>query len=324
VIKSLFIVILLSVFVSCQNNRPRVEEGNSIQNNRHIEFNADSAYLFVLEQCHFGYRTPESKASQQCAEYLVKKFKNYNAEITEQNFSATLWNGKSAKGKNIIASYNVENANRIMLSAHWDSRATADHDPNPANWNKPIAGANDGASGVAVLLELARLLASNESKIGVDIVLFDLEDQGTPENEKHSSENTWCLGSQYWAKNPHKAFYKPQYGILLDMVGCNNPLFTKEGTSMYYCSGVMNTIWNKAKQMGYGGVFSDEETGSILDDHYYINLMAKIPTIDIIQYDRTTESHFFPHWHTVNDTPENVNKETMQIVGNVLVGLIKW
>jgi hypothetical protein len=315
------ILLLFGLFSCVNNNGIAIDDKvENITNN--IEFNADSAYNFVVEQCNFGYRIPDSKASLECGEYLVKKLKYYNAEVTEQNFSTTLWNGKSAKGKNIIASYNVNNPNRIMLSAHWDSRATADHDPDIANRNKPILGANDGASGVAVLLELARLLSYNETKIGIDIVLFDLEDQGTPEHETSKRENTWCLGSQYWAKNPHKAFYKPQYGVLLDMVGCNNPLFTKEGTSMGFASGVMNMFWNKAKEMDDGNIFSDEQTGSILDDHYYINIISKIPTIDIIQYDRTTESHFFPYWHTINDTPENVNKETMKIVGSLLVKVV--
>lgn len=281
-------------------------------------FNADSAYLYVDTQCGFGPRVPESKAHRECLEYLVDFMKRNSDEVIVQEFDAKLYDGRPMKGKNIIASINPEANERILFGAHWDSRLWADHDPDPSNHKTPILGANDGASGIGVLMEIAR--AINESPLeglGVDFVFFDLEDQGCPEWDETdiTDQSDWCLGAQHWAKNPHKPFYKAKYGILLDMVGYSNPRFTKESQSMYYAASIMNNVWNIARDRGYSNIFIDQVTGGIMDDHIWINHYAKIPMINIVQNDPSTS--FFPYWHTVKDDMNSISKHTLKMVGDI-------
>ncbi len=286
------------------------------------DFKADSAYLYIAKQVSFGPRIPGSKSQLETAKYLAGFMQQYADTVIVQDFSAKNWEGRLLKGKNIISVFGKDKPQRILLAAHWDSRPVADHDPDPKNRNKPIHGANDGASGVAVLMELARIMQQQAPKKGIDIIFFDLEDVGTPEGMTSEVEDTWCLGSQYWAQNPHTRFYKAQYGILLDMVGGRNPHFTKEATSMYYASDVMNRVWDIAYAMGYANIFVNETTGGMIDDHLYVNKITGIPMIDIIHYDPHTSSRFVPQWHTLEDNLEHIEKSTLQIVGDVVVRVI--
>jgi hypothetical protein len=280
-------------------------------------FNADSAYSYVKAQCDFGPRTPKSKASQLCGDYLIDFMKQYADTVYVQNFSSPLWDGTSVEGRNIIASFNPEALDRVVLAAHWDSRLWADEDPNEENHKKAIDGANDGASGVGVLMEIARVFRQKQNTQGVDIIFFDLEDQGTPSWAESDVEDQsdWCLGSQYWSKTPHYPFYTANYGILLDMVGYKNLRFTKEGLSMHYAASIMNKVWDIASAKGYSNIFINENTYPIMDDHHWVNLNARIPMIDIVQNDPTCS--FFPFWHTVQDNMENISKESLRIVGEV-------
>lgn len=286
------------------------------------DFDADSAYLFVSEQMDFGPRVPQTSAHALCARYLEKKMLGYADEVTVQDFSMKIWNGERRAGKNIIASFAPEHPQRLLLAAHWDSRPMADHDPLPENWAQAVPGANDGASGVGVLLEIARQLSIKAPSVGVDIIFFDLEDWGTPQNEEEVDPDTWCLGSQYWAENPHKIGYSAYYGILLDMVGCAQPCFTREGISMYYASDIVDKVWKTAHQLGFSSVFRNEKTGMIVDDHLYVNKIAKIPMINIIHYDSQTATHFYPYWHTVHDDLSKIDKNTLRIVGQVVLAQI--
>ncbi len=280
-------------------------------------FNADSAYHYVKTQCDFGPRTPKSKASQLCGDYLIDFMKQYADTVYVQNFSSSLWDGTSVEGRNIIASFNPESSERVVLAAHWDSRLWADEDPNEENHKKAIDGANDGASGVGVLMEIARVFRQKQNTQGVDIIFFDLEDQGTPSWAESDVEDQsdWCLGSQYWSKTPHYPFYTANYGILLDMVGYKNLRFTKEGLSMHYAASIMNKVWDIASAKGYSNIFINENTYPIMDDHHWVNRDAKIPMIDIVQNDPTCS--FFPFWHTMQDNMENISKESLRIVGEV-------
>ncbi len=216
-----------------------------------------------------------------------------------------------------------------MLAAHWDSRPYADHDANSDNHRTPIDGANDGASGVGVLLEIARLLDENpidENLGGVDIVLFDLEDYGPATQERNQySEDTWALGSQYWAKTPHIPGYQAQFGILLDMVGAADPEFPREYFSQQYASWVLDKVWRKAFDLGYGSYFVNRPGSPISDDHVPMNEIAGIPTINIIHLDpNSTNGTFFDHWHTVNDNLSIIDKETLRIVGEVVASVIYY
>lgn len=285
-------------------------------------FNADSAYHYVKAQCDFGPRTPMSKASQLCGDYLIDFMKQYADTVYVQHFNSSLWDGTNAQGRNIIASFNPESSNRVLLAAHWDSRSWADEDQDATKHKQPIIGANDGASGVGVLMEIARVFRQKENTQGLDIIFFDLEDQGTPSWAESDIEDQsdWCLGSQYWSKTPHYPFYTATYGILLDMVGYTNLRFTKEGQSMYYASSIMNKVWNIAASKGYSNIFIDQQTYPIMDDHYWVNKDAKIPMIDIVQNDPTCS--FFPYWHTMQDDMSNISKESLRIVGEVCLATI--
>ncbi len=286
-------------------------------------FNADSSFSFVAKQVSFGPRVPNTKAHAECANWMVEKLKSFGAEVFVQEFKARSFDGKILDGKNIIGSYNPQAQKRVLLAAHWDSRPFADHDPNPANHYKPIDGANDGASGVGVLLEIARLLKDNKINIGVDIILFDLEDYGQHQHsEAPQVEDSWALGSQYWSANPHKPGYKANFGILLDMVGNENPNFTKEYFSMNYAPGIVNKVWAAAKKIGYSNHFVEKQEGSVLDDHVYVNRNAKIPMIDIIHHDENSSSNFYPHWHTVEDKLDKIKPESLKITGQTVLQVI--
>lgn len=280
-------------------------------------FNADSAYLFVKTQTDFGPRVMGSKSHELCKDYLVAKLSEYCDTVAIQSFTAKTFDGKKFSAQNIIGSFAPEKTKRIVLSSHWDSRPFADHDPNPANHKTAIDGANDGASGVGVLLELARQLQKEHPNVGVDIVFFDAEDYGNPEDVKVPGD-WWGLGSQYWAKNPFKPGYTADYGILLDMVGAANARFLQEGVSTHYAQDVVSKVWATAYDLGYGNVFVNEPGDMITDDHYYVNQYSKIKMIDIIHQDKSTGTGFGRVWHTLDDNIQNIDKNMLGIVGTTL------
>ena len=318
------LTLLATILFACTNTPPDAQTNTSKKRNAKLvapTFNKDSAYYFVEKQVSFGPRVISSKGWENCAIWLEKTLKRYTTDVTIQEAPIKTYDGKSHKLKNIIASFSAEKNNRIALFAHWDSRHIADHDTE--NREKPILGANDGGSGVAVLLEIARQLSKKIPKIGIDIILFDAEDYGQPEDSSYPiMQDSWCLGSQYWSKNPHKPNYYAQYGILLDMVGAKNATFRHEQISSYYASNILEKVWRKAHRLGFGNYFVFQNAPQIIDDHYYVNLITAIPTIDIIEYDPTTENNFNKHWHTHNDNMDNINKETLNAVGQTLLEIL--
>lgn len=321
------ILVIFALILSLSSCKKSTEENQTTQLPDYTKveiptFNADSAYSYVKAQCDFGPRTPMSKAAQLCGDYLIDFMKKYADTVYVQNFSSSLWDSTKVEGRNIIASFNPEASERVVLAAHWDSRLWADEDPNEENHKKAIDGANDGASGVGVLMEIARVFRQKQNTQGVDIIFFDLEDQGTPSWAKSDVEDQsdWCLGSQYWSKTPHYPCYTATYGILLDMVGYKNLRFTKEGLSMHYAAYIMNKVWDIAEAKGYSNIFINETTYPIMDDHHWVNMYAKFPMIDIVQNDPTCS--FFPFWHTMQDNMENISKESLRIVGEVCLTTI--
>lgn len=278
-------------------------------------FSADTAYAFVERQLAFGNRIPGSKGWRQCAEWLARQMARWCDTVIVQDFQATLWDGSIVPGKNIIASLNPAAERRVLLTAHWDSRQWADHDSNDKLHRSPVPGANDGASGVAALMEMARGMSAMPPSVGVDFIFFDVEDQGAPEWAEVYDEGTWCKGSQYWAQNRHVPYYTAVYGVLFDMVGTLQPRFTKEQISRSFAPGLTDKLWTAAAALGYGGVFVNQDTDPILDDHYYVNRMAGIPMADIVQNSGTTS--FFEHWHTTTDDLQAVSAESLRMVATV-------
>ncbi|HTX88152.1 MAG TPA: M28 family peptidase, partial [Bacteroidales bacterium] len=226
--------------------------------------------------------------------------------------------------QNLIASWNPEMKSRILLCSHWDSRPFADHDPDKANHRKPIDAANDGASGVGVLLEIARQLNARQPEIGIDIVLFDVEDYGPPQDQHYTedTEKWWGLGSQYWSKHPQVKNYDAKYGILLDMVGAPGATFLMEGMSMNYAPSIVRHVWEVAATAGFSNYFIPEEGIYVTDDHIYINKNLNIPTIDVIHLDKNSPTGFYPYWHTTRDNMESIDRLTLKAVGQTLLTVI--
>lgn len=282
-----------------------------------IQFNADSAYAFVAKQVEFGPRVPGTDEHRACGDWLEQKLNVYCDDVIIQNAQLDNWDGRKLPLRNIVGVLNPAAEKRIMLSAHWDTRPIADQDS--SRTDEPIDGANDGGSGVGVLLEVARVLSQEKPGFGVDIVLFDLEDGGNS-----SFPDSYCLGSQYWAKNPHVEDYRADFGILLDMVGAEGAVFYREGISMYFASDVVNKVWDAAARVGARSwfMFNEEPFPQLTDDHLYINRFAQIPTIDIIQYDRDTPQGFGDFWHTHADNMSIIDKSSLNAVGKTLLEVL--
>ena len=281
-------------------------------------FSADSAYQFIEEQVNFGPRNPGSEGHQKTKKYLIRKLQSYagTASVFSQEFTAEGYNSDTLQLTNIIAAFNPRHSDRIMLCAHWDTRPRADKDS--SNASQPIIGADDGASGVGVLLELARIFRDNPPPIGVDIILFDGEDYG-----REGDTGRYFLGSRYWSQNPPVQNYAPRFGILLDMVGGENALFPKEQYSMRYAPALVNELWSIAEEEGFGTLFVKQEGNAISDDHVVINRILGIPTIDIIRHRPSRpDAGFAPYWHTHSDNLDIIDNNTLKAVGEILTELI--
>lgn len=318
-----YIVPALALLTNACSDQPKkkvAEQPASVQTYKaeSPNFNSDSAFIFVEKQVSFGPRVCNSTAHTNCGDYLTAEFRKYADEVTEQKAVVNNWDGKKLNIRNIIASFNPKASKRVLICSHWDSRPYADNDPNPANHTTPIDAADDGASGVAIMLEMARVMATNKPSIGIDLICLDAEDLG----KSDKGGETYCLGSQYWAKKPHKAGYKANYGVLLDMVGAYNARFIWEGFSMKYAEPVLRKVWDQGVQLGYGNYFYYYQGGFITDDHKFINELGGIPTIDIIHYTESTETRFPAHWHTINDKINVIDRNTLKAVGQTLMEVV--
>jgi hypothetical protein len=325
------VALFISFFLitACQEKKQsvqQIEDNTPVITIKAPEFNADSAYVYVEKQVSFGPRVPNTQAHRQAGDYLITILKKYGAEVTVQDFVAEAYTGAKLQSRNIIAAFNPQETKRILLAAHWDSRHMADKDT--IRPMQPIDGANDGASGVGVLLEVARILQQDSAgpNVGVDIILFDSEDYGEPENIKQGdypnrkpNQIYWCLGSQYWVKNKHKPNYSAYFGILLDMVGAKDAKFAREGHSIEYASSVVQRVWNIGQALGYGNFFINQNMGGITDDHYFVNRDARIPMIDIIEYEPAGRDEFGHYHHTHRDNMQVIDKATLKAVGQTVL-----
>lgn len=311
------VIVFLATLIACNPNErePVVYDLNPAPT-----FNEDSAYQFIKEQVDFGFRIPGTEAHQKCGDYLVAKLNDYGFEVEEQIDTILGYDKKEFPLRNIIAKLNPEKEKRLLLCANWDTRPVADQDTE--NPTKPIDGANDNASGIGVVLEIARHLGKENPANGVDIVLFDMQDQGRPAYEIVADQNDhgYCLGSEYWSKN--LSGIKPEFGILLDMVGAENAEFTLEQFSMQYAEPYVLEIWDVANQLGYENNFLYNRTQQVYDDHMNVNQIAQIPCVDIIHQDVQNHTLFWSHWHTHNDRLETINKPTLKAVGHTVTQVL--
>lgn len=324
---TLFNFLVFSLFiVSCGNLRKQTATSDSVAAQPvGPAFSADSAYQFCQRQCDFGPRTMNSEAHDLCGQWIAAQFARYGLTVTEQKATLRGYDGTPLKSTNIIASYKPAQNDRILVCAHWDSRPWADNDPDEANHRKPVMAANDGASGVAVMLELARLLSIDSLQLGIDFVCFDAEDWGIPQwSDAPDSGDSWALGAQHWAANIDRKTAKTyRFGILLDMVGGQGAQFYQEGMSVQYASSVVDKVWNAAHVIGFGSMFPRQIGGGITDDHIPVNKVAKIPCIDVIPYYPDCEqSSFGPTWHTIHDDMDHIEKTTLQAVGQTIVQVL--
>jgi hypothetical protein len=311
-------LLVLVILAGCQKQPSGQEETQIIpaKPKYNLAFNADSAYHFIQKQVDFGPRVPGSMSHGECALYLEQKLALWCDTAFTQNGNALDARGRHVDIKNIIGSINPEQKKRILLCAHWDTRPQADEDVD--NPTEPADGANDGASGVGVLLEIARQLNLQRPDAGVDIIFFDAEDMG----ERQGKAETWCLGSQYWAKNPHKKDYVARFGILLDMVGPKDAVFAIEGHSWEYAKPFVLDVWKKANTLGYGSTFVNYQGGFLVDDHYFISSILGIPTLDIIHYNANDNSGFGDFWHTHKDNMESIDKSSLKAVGETVFKVV--
>jgi glutaminyl-peptide cyclotransferase len=270
-------------------------------------FDGTEAFKYLMDQCQLGPRNPGSEGHEKTKKYLLDNLSQYTNLVKTQEF---VYQDTTQKAKleltNIIASFYPDKKQRILFCAHWDTRPTADNDPNFSLREKPIEGANDGASGVAVLLEIAKIISQKKPKWGVDIILFDGEDYG-PEGKLEE----FCLGSKYFVKN--KGDYKPEFGILLDMIGDKDLNIYKEGYSTRYAGDFITLVWATARRLEFE-CFKDSTKYFVYDDHIPL-LEAGIPCIDLIDFD-------YPYWHTTQDTPDKCSPESLQKIGEVLIEIL--
>jgi hypothetical protein len=281
-----------------------------------LKFDADSAYRYVQEQIDFGPRVPGTSAHANTAIYLQNKLAQFCDTAFTQYGSATSYKGKNVEIKNIIGTINPKQTKRILLCAHWDTRPMADQDLERPT--EPADGANDGASGVGVLIEIARQLQAQRPDAGVDIIFFDAEDMG----DSRGAAESWCLGSQYWSKTPHKQNYVARFGILLDMVGPKDAVFAIEGHSWLYAQRYVKQVWKTANKLGHGNHFVNYQGGQLIDDHLFINEIRGIPTLDIIHYDVVNNTGFGEFWHRHSDNMSSIDKNTLNAVGETVLQVV--
>ncbi len=320
VIKYPLTLLVIFLFVSCGEKQDQnvSKPLYKLSSNSNIpKFDSNNAYEQVKAQVDFGPRNPGSRGHREELQYLVTELKKYADDVKLQEFNYAGYDNEQLALTNVIAKFNPSAKNKIILCAHWDTRPRSDHDPDPKKRDLPILGANDGASGVGILLEIARLLKDQKVNYGIELVFFDGEDYG-----KESDLDNFCLGSKYYAAN-YKDPNFPTFGILLDLVGDKDASFAEEGNSLRYARDVVNMVWGIASQVN-ATMFKQSEGEAIYDDHIPMN-QAGLKTIDIIDAElvgANTPVKRRNYWHTQGDTMENIGKNSLQQVGDVLTYLI--
>lgn len=315
----IWILLLLAFAWACSSEKTTETKVPEVVVKPYPTFSADSAYAFIEKQVSFGPRVPGTTGHANTKAWIIDQLESWNWSVQTQDFQAKTYDGLTWDLSNIIASYNPQATKRILLAAHWDTRRIADKDTERID--EPIDGANDGGSGVGVLMEIARVIGSGDLKpdVGIDIILFDGEDDGEPETARvrDNSQVWWCLGSQHWSQNKHTPNYSAYYGILVDLVGAKGARFYQEGYSRRYASGILKKVWDHASKLGHSAFFINQDSPEILDDHLFVNEYAQIPMIDIIEF---SPQYGFGHYHhTHQDNLDLIDKKPLQAVGETVL-----
>lgn len=293
---------------SCASHSPQPKDALPV-------FNENLAYAQILAFEKFGPKIPGTPASRNAGDWIVSELQKSKVKVLEQNAEAKTFDGKTIPIRNIIAQINPEAKDRYLLSAHWDSRPFADEDPDLKYRHTPVPAVNDGGSGVVVLLGIAKALENKSLSIGVDLLFLDAEDWGTPSNEE-----SYCLGTQYWAKNPVPANYQAKFGINYDMVGRIGSIFPVEINSERQAGTVIQKLQAAAQTLGYQDFFPKFRVGPVIDDHIYLMQGRHFPVADLIYM--TPEGRFPPEWHTHQDTSEFISRDVLKVVGQTTLKVL--
>lgn len=308
------LLLLLPLAVGCSGSGKAAQASAEAPERAVPAFDADSAYIYVQKQVDFGPRVPNTSAHDRAADWLASELRRHGATVSLQGADLKAFDGTVLKAVNIIGQFNPEASDRLLLLAHYDCRPWADEDPDEARRKLPVDGANDGASGVGVLLEIARQIGASNPGKGVDILFTDAEDYGS-----EGDDESWALGTRYFAENPFREGYRPSEAILLDMVGAPDASFAREYFSQQIAPTLTERVWQAAETAGYGHMFPHTVGGAITDDHMEL-LKVGIPAVDIIDY--RPDTGFAPTWHTGSDTMEHIDRSTLRAVGQTLLEYI--
>lgn len=258
----------------------------------------------------FGPRVPGTPAHVTAGDWLVAEARRLADTVIVQSWVHTTADGQKLPMRNIIARFKPTEARRVLYLAHWDSRPRSDSDAVMENRSKPVPGANDGGSGVSILLGVAEALKKQPLATGVDLLFVDGEDWGD-----FGSRTDVLIGSTHFAANLPDSAYAPMFGVLFDMVGDAEPRFEQESHSIQAAPEVVQRVWSTAQRLGHGAAFSNREYGPITDDH--LPLIEKgLRVIDVIDL-------YFPWHHTTEDTPDKVSQRTLQMVGDVAMAVLR-
>ena len=274
------------------------------------EFAGARAFGYLEQQMQFGPRIPGTAAHERTGDWILQHLRATADSVVVQSITHVTRQGATLHLRNFIARFRPGAPDRVLFLAHWDTRPHADQSANLGQQRLPVPGANDGASGVAVLLGVADALKAKPPSLGVDLLFVDGEDFGNFARDT----NDVLIGSRYFASHRPPA-YQPLFAVLFDMVADKDQQFYYEGNSQAFAPEVVDRVWRTAADLGYGRIFQPGVKHTLTDDHVALQ-QAGIHAIDVVDFD-------YPYWHTREDTIDKVSAASLQVVGDVAVALVR-